>query len=149
MSEQKPKALLNWQDTEQAQRGLLEWLNTYPELPAEISFESLPEDTVGLCVSTIQTAYKLRQYITGGYLAQYQFNLIYRIQPSTDRDRLGAVELLNRVGGWAEQAGTRPQVAQGLYAREVSRNNSAALLAVYEDGTADYQIAMTMTWEVM
>lgn len=149
MYDNKPKTLLNWQDTEQAQRGLLEWLNSCPERPVEITFESLPEDSEGMCVSTIQTAYKLRQYITGGYLAQYQFNLIYRIQPSTDRDRLAAVELLNRMGGWAEQAGTLPQVAQGLSAKKVSRNNSAALLAVYDDGTADYQISMTMTWEVM
>lgn len=148
MSENSPKVVLPWQDAETAQRAVLNWLNTYPELPAPITFEGLPEDSPGMALLTIQTAFKTRQYITGGYEAQYQFDLLYRIQPSDDQDRLGAVELLNRMGGWVEQTRPLPEVASGVQAKRVTRTNGPALAAVYEDGTTDYKISMTMTWEV-
>ena len=149
MSENKPKVLLPWQESEQAQRALLEWFNTYPELPAEITFESLPDDGPGICISTIQAAHQLKSYIVGGYLAQYQFNLIYRIQPSDSEDQLDAVELLNKMGAWAEQNETAPTLSESAHFRKIVRTNNAAIIAAYEDGSRDYQISMTMTWEVI
>lgn len=149
MSGSEAKKLLPWDETESAQRGLLKWLNTYPDLPTSISFENLPADDVGLCVTTIQTAHKLKQYIVGGYLAQYQFNLIYRLQPSTDDDQLSAVELLNRIGAWAEQTEPKPVISDAATVLSVSRETNAALQTVYEDGTKDYQISMNMKWEVI
>ena len=149
MSENKPIVLIPWQESEQAQRALLEWFKTYPDLPAEISFEDLPEVGPGLCLSTIQAANRLKSYIGGGYLAQYQFNLIYRIQPSDSEDQLDAVELLNRMGAWATQNPVKPDLGDGVTVRQITRTNNAAIFAAYEDGTRDYQISMTMTWEVM
>ena len=149
MADNKPKILLPWQESEQVQRALLEWIMTYPELPAAISFESLPENGPGLCLSTIQAAHRLKSYIAGGYLAQYQFNLIYRIQPTDDEDQLAAVELLNRIGAWAEQKETKPNLPDRASVRQIVRTNNAAIFAAYEDGSRDYQIAMTMTWEVI
>lgn len=149
MAESKPTVLLPWQEGENVQRALLEWFGTYPDLPAEPSFESLPDDGPGLCLSTIQAANRLKSYIAGGYVAQYQFNLIYRIQPSDSEDQLAAVELLNKMGAWAEQNQTGPALPEGAYFRKIVRTNNAAILAVYEDGTRDYQIALTMTWEVI
>lgn len=143
------KYFLPWEETEAVQRNLLEWLNSYPGLPAKISYENLPADAAGLCVATIQSAHKLKQYIVGGYLAQYQFNLIYRLQPSTDDDQLLAVELLNRIGAWAEQTEPKPVISDAAVVLSISRETNAALQAVYEDGTKDYQISMNMKWEVV
>ena len=149
MSNEKPKPLLPWQESEQAQRALLEWFMGYPDLPAKITFESLPDDGPGLCLATVQAAHRLKSYIAGGYLAQYQFNLIYRIQPTDDEDQLAAVELLNQMGAWAEQNEAKPQLTEPACVRQLTRTNNAAILAAYEDGSRDYQIAMTMTWEVI
>lgn len=149
MGGSKVKSLLPWDETETVQRKLRDWLNTYPDLPTSISFENLPADDVGLCVSTIQSAHKLKQYIVGGYLAQYQFNLIYRLQPSTDDEQLAAVELLNQIGAWAEQTEPKPVISDAATVLSVSQETNAALQAVYEDGTKDYQISMNMKWEVI
>lgn len=47
-------------------------------------------------LSTIQGTYITRRYILGGYQAEYQFKLIYRIKPGDSIDkRLEADELLN------------------------------------------------------
>lgn len=149
MENEKPKVLLPWDAAEQAQRALLEWLNTYPDKPFEIGYENLPKDDAGMCISTIQAAYKLRSYILGGYLAQYQFKLIYRTQPSDEEDQLNAVETLDRIGAWAEQQKEKPTLAAPAVVRTIKRDSNAAIVAAYDDGSKDYQILMTMTWEVL
>ncbi len=150
--ENKPRVLIPWEESEQAARALVRWLNTWTEWPAgvfSVDYEHLPEDSVGMCVSTIQAAYKTRQYIGGGYAAQLQFKLIYRAQPSDNDDRLAATEILNRFAAWAEQNTEKPLLSVPAVVKTIKRDSNAALFATYEDGSADYQILMTMTWEVM
>ena len=150
--ENKTKALIPWEDAERAARALVSWLNTFSDWPAgvlDVDYEYLPEDRVGMCVSTIQAAYKTRTYISGGYRAQYQFKIIYRAAPSDNDDRLSATETLNRLAAWAEQNPVKPGLTAPATVLQVKRDSNAALFATYEDGSADYQILMTMTWEVM
>lgn len=150
--ENKPRVLIPWEDAEQAARALVSWLNTWTDWPPgvlDMDYEYLPEDRVGMCVSTIQAAYKTRTYISGGYVAQYQFKIIYRAAPSDNDDRLNAVETLNRLAAWAEQNPEKPAMKAPARVLKIKRDSNAALFANYEDGSADYQILMTMTWEVM
>lgn len=148
----KPRILIPWEESEQAARALVSWLNTWADWPAgvkDIDYEHLPTDGVGMCVSSIQGAYKTKRYITGGYVAQYQFKLIYRAQPTDNDDRLNATEILNRYAAWAEQNPEKPALGAHAVVRSIKRDSNAALFATYQDGSADYQILMTMTWEVM
>ena len=144
----KPISFLSNAETDRVSRALLAWLNEYPDKPVNISFEGLRPDTVGIALSTIQGAYKTRQYITGGYEAQYQFKLIYRLQPSDSNDRLAADELLNAFGDWAAQRPDKPDIGAGNVLR-IECNTRSSLFAVYEDGSADHQILLTMTYEVI
>ena len=148
----KPKTLLQLEHAEQAARALVGWLNTWTDWPdgvVDMDYEYLPNDRAGMCLSTIQAAYKTRQYIGGGYVAQYQFKVIYRAAPSDNDDRLSAVEALNKLAAWAEQNPNKPELTAPARVLEIKRDSNAALFANYEDGSADYQILMTMTWEVM
>lgn len=150
--ENKPRVLIPWEESEQAARALVRWLNTWTDWPVgvkDVDYEHLPKDGVGICVSSIQAAYKTRQFICGGYVAQYQFKLIYRAQPSDNDDRLAATEILNRFAAWAEQNPEKPALTAPAVVKTIKRDSNAALFANYEDGSADYQILMTMTWEVM
>ena len=100
---EKIKKAVSAAEEDQVSRKLLVWLNTYPELPVDlIRFEFLPADTSAMAMSTIQAAYIVRKYITGGYVAEYQFKIIYRVKPGNSNDkRLKADELLNAIGDWA------------------------------------------------
>lgn len=149
MENEKKKVLLRWEDAERVQRSLLEWLNTCPVKPFQIGYENLPKDDAGICISTIQAPYKIRSYILGGYLAQYQFKIIYRTLPSDDEDQLDAVETLDKIGAWAEQQTKMPELPEPAHMRSVERDNNAAVFAAYDDGSRDYQILMSMTWEVL
>jgi hypothetical protein len=143
------KALVSADEEQEVSRSVLIWLNTCPDKVVDrINFEFLPKDSPGMMLSTIQAAYKTRQYITGGYEAQYQFKLVYRAQPSDNDSRLAADEALNAIGAWAERTETKPDIGSA-FVRSVRRDSDSALLNVYEDGTRDHQILMTLTYEVI
>ena len=132
----------------QVSRKMLVWLNTYPEKPVDlIRFEFLPADTTAMAMSTIQAAYILKKYILGGYKAEYQFKLIYRIKPGNSNDkRLKADELLDALGDWT--IGQRPDIGEGKTVVSVEPTTRSSLFAVYENGDEDHQILMKLTYEV-
>ena len=132
----------------QVSRKLLVWLNTYPEKPVDlIRFEFLPADTTAMAMSTVQAAYILQKYILGGYRAEYQFKLNYRIKPGNSNDkRLKADELLDALGDWT--IGQRPDIGEGKTVVSVEPTTRSSLFAVYENGDEDHQILMKLTYEV-
>ena len=71
---------------------MLVWANTFPDKPvAVIKYEFLDiDDAAGdetaMALSTIQGTYITRQYIVGGYQAEYQFKLISRIKPGNSNN---------------------------------------------------------------
>lgn len=148
MPNEKVKALVSADEEQEVGRAILLWINTYPDKPVKtISFEFLPSSGTGMMLSTIQAAYKTRQYVLGGYEAQYQFAIVYRSKPYDDDSRLRADEVLNNLGSWAERSETKPELTNAVV-RSVRRASNASLLAVYEDGSRDHQILMTLTYEV-
>lgn len=148
MPSEKPLTVVSADEEREVSRTLLSWLNTNPDKPQRINFEFLPDDGTGLSLSAIQAAVKTRQYIFGGYEAQYQFALIYRSQPGDNDTRLESVEMLNELGAWAERnAGSL--LLDNARVKTLRRTSNAALLAVYEDGSRDHQILMNLTYEVI
>jgi hypothetical protein len=142
-------ALVSAEEEQRVGRSLLVWLNYCPDKPVgRINFEFLPTGSAGMMMSTIQAAIKTRQYITGGYEAQYQFRLVYRAYPDDNDSRLAADEALSAIGVWAERS-VSGLVLDGASARSVKRNSNASLLAAYDDGSRDHQILMTLTYEVI
>lgn len=132
---------------------MLVWANTFPDKPVTIiKYEFLTlDDSLGdetaMALSTIQGTYITQQYIIGGYQAEYQFKLIYRIKPGNSNDkRLQADEMLNRFGDWARTQ--KPDLGEGIRALRVEPNTQSSKFAAYEDGYEDYQILLTLTYEV-
>lgn len=135
-------------ETDNVSRRMLAWLNTYPEKPVNlIAFEFLESDVPGMALSTIQGAYKTKQYITGGYVAQYQFKIVYRVQAASNNDRLGADEVLNAMGDWMAARENAPDI--GFRVLRIVCDSRSSLFGAYENGDEDHQILMTMTYEVL
>ena len=136
-------------EQEQISRVLLAWLNQFPDKPVMlVNYEYLKEGEPSMALSTIQAAYKTKKYITGGYQAQYQFKVIYRLQPSTNNDRLKADELLNGLGDWATMRSDLPSLGGGIRCLKVEATTRSSLFGRYENGDEDHQILMNMTYEV-
>lgn len=150
MASEKPKTQVAAEEADQVSRILLVWINEYPDLPVDlIDFEYLRPDVTSMSLSLIQGVYKTRQYITGGYEAECQFKLIYRLKPSGNNQRLSADEVLNGIADWAVSREDKPELGGGRIFRRLVSNTRSALFARYEDGDEDHQILMTMTYEVI
>ena len=131
------------------QRAVRNWLQTCTELPSDagsLTYEDLRENETCICVAMMQAPAYVIRYIMGGYKAEYRFRVIYRVQPTDDGDMLDAVEALSAIGGWCETAA--PPDLDGAVNEHVERTSDATILAAYEDGSNDYSIDLTLTWEV-
>lgn len=149
-SEKKTYGLVTATEQEQISRVLLAWINQFPDKPVSlINYEFLRDGEPSMALSTIQGAYKTKRYITGGYEAQYQFKLIYRVQPTTNNDRLKADELLNGFGDWATTRNDLPVLGTGIRCIRIEANTRSSLFARYENGDEDHQILMNMIYEVI
>lgn len=112
-----------------------------------IRFEFLLADSPAMAMSTIQAAYIVKKYILGGYLAEYQFKVIYRLKPGNSNDkRLKADEMLNALGDWALTG--RPDIGADKRVIRVEPTTRASLFAMHENGDEDHQILMKMNYEV-
>lgn len=103
-----------------------------------------------MALSTIQGAYKTKQYILGGYEAEYHFKLIYRTQPgNSNNNRLKAAELLDAFGDWITANYRNIDLGENIRAIKIKTDAWSSFFARYENGDEDYQILMTMTYEVI
>lgn len=149
MDEQKPKTLVSAEENADVSRAVRQWLNTYPDKPlSKLDFEWLGEKS-GLCISTIQAAYKTKQFIDGSYQAQYQMKIIYRVPAKNADERMSADEVLDAYGAWAEANVDSLTIADGIRVRKVKRDTAAALFARYEGDVEDHQILLTLIYEVI
>lgn len=152
-SENKPVLLVSKTEDDQVSRNMVIWANTFPDLHDDLSgdisinFEYLVADYPCMALSTIQSTFILKRYILGGYQAEYQFKIIYRIKPGKSIDkRLKADELLDRFGDWARTQ--RPYIGENMRVLRIEATTRSSMFAVYENGDEDHQILMKMTYEV-
>ncbi len=129
-------------------RAVYTWFATCEYLPTgvAVSFEDLPPNDPGICLSTVQSPAYAARYILGGYRAEYRFRVIYRILPSDSGDMLDAVELLGNLAAWCED--TIPPEITGAVNVKINRTSDATILVAYDDGSSDYAVSLSMTWEV-
>lgn len=153
-SENKPVLLVEKSEEDQVSRNMVIWANTFPDLPDDLSgdiainYEYLVADFPCMALSTIQSTYIVKRNILGGYKAEYQFKIIYRIKPGKSIDkRLKADELLDRFGDWARTQ--QPYIGENMRSISIEATTRSSAFAVYENGDEDHQILMKMTYEVI
>ena len=148
MDENRNREYVSAEENAAISRAVLAWLNSYEDKPwNKIDFEYLGKSS-GCCISVVQAAYKTRQYITGGYQAQYQFQIVSRLIADNVNLRLKADEDLNTIGAWAEHA-EGLELPAGCNLRKVKRDTASALMARYDNNAEDHSISMTLTYEVI
>ena len=148
-NDEKPRLAIPPYEHEQISRGLLAWINQYPEFPPDVkrfNFEFLDADKPGMMLSTIPSAYIVKKYWGGDYKAEYQFILVYRGQPSNDNERLKMNEMLNTIGEWIKKRRDKPNIGEGKQVIKFVTNENSTLIRRFDNKDEDYQIAMTMTY---
>lgn len=148
MDEKRTKVLVSASEQTEIARAVLIWLNTYEDKPKKVDFEYLGK-TSGICVSVVQAAFKTRQYITGGYEAQFQFQVVLRLIADDVEKRLKADEDLNKLGEWMEANASSLNLPNGISNSRIRRDMAAAIMARYDNNAEDHSISMTLTYEVI
>ena len=100
-SEDEPLEFVPGREEAGVSRSLLIWLNTFPEIPlsiVKIDYEFMAAKSPCMALSLVQSTYIVERFIDGAYTAEYQFKIIYRLNPGSPDARLSADELLDRLG---------------------------------------------------
>lgn len=147
--QQQSPALVSASEEAQIRRVVLGTLNGSGKLPVgAIRYEQLDEGVSGMSMHVEQGAYKVKEYITGGYRAQLRFSLWYRIQPGDSSDeRLRADEALDDLGEWACKLENLPELGGTLRAVQIVTNERAGAKGVWDNGDEDHRILLTLTYE--
>lgn len=150
-SKEKNKGPITASEKNDLDRLMLAWANTFPGIPENVMFikyEYFAAKTVGMALSAVQGSYITKRYITGGYQAEYAFEVHYQIAPPGENDskRLQAVELLNAFGDWAETQ--RPGIGEGRSVVRVRVTDRANYLGATDDHYEDYLIQLKLIYEV-
>ena len=141
------RRLVNDNSPAQMSRALIALLNQYTEKPETVNMEYLTEDS-GLALSVIQTPYIIRRYITGGYVAQYDCEIIYRTMPANDAQRLEADETLDSMVTWLVQHIGELDL-DNIRIKRIDRQSLAALTARYENCAEDHTSTLSLQYEVI
>lgn len=149
MISERPILLVAAEEEDQINRKMLVWANSFPNKPVVIiNYEQLSADESSMALSTIQSTYITKKYILGGYQAEYQFKIIYRVKPGTSNDkRLKADELLDRFGDWARAQ--HPDIGDGMRVLRIEPTTRSSMFGRDKNGDEDHQILMKMTYEVI
>lgn len=125
-------------------RGICTLLNSCEYLPAnKVDFEYLGETGLSMVVNS--SSHITRRFILGGYEAQLNFTLVYRVFAESNDERLEADEVLNSLAAWLE--GETVSV-EHMTQKSLRRDTSASLATRYENGAEDHEINMTLLYEV-
>lgn len=143
----KPKKLVDNEENKAIERAVMAWLNSFPDKPGRFEYGYL-DKTSGLAFGTIQAAYIVNgPWIMGGYRAQYQFEILYRVIASNADERIAADEFLNTLAAWMVKHVPAPP--SGVNWWKANRDTGAALLTPYDNGSEDHTIQMTLIYEVI
>lgn len=140
------KNLVSASQEAQIRTAVLAWLNDCPDKPGKVEYSFLGK-TSGIAIGTIQSAFKVAEYICGGYKAQYQFELVYRLITENSDERIAADALLDSMAEWMEN--NPPEAPAGVNWWKAKRDNGAAHVASYDNGAEDHSIQITITYEVI
>ena len=83
----------------------------YPSFPrtfkadnSTVKWNNLNDGT-SIGIFPLQGAIYLKKYISGSYVAQMPFQMIYKSSPTTNKASIDAQEMLNSLAAWMEESG--------------------------------------------
>ncbi len=103
------KEVLTIRDAENAQKGILELVLAYPDYPESFSADNSTvkwntlgeESSIGLY--PMQGAKYIKRYVSGSYVAQMPFQMLFKSSPATNKATIDAQELLTLLADWMEE----------------------------------------------
>ena len=158
--ERQLKQIIDVETTNLLSKVLIDLINDFPQKPEDVAFNKLGDTGIamfGLSGVAIQTE---QENIFGEITQEclYPFNLVYRISPRTEEQKMRVKEFLDLVGEWLEkqpitigaetyQINEYPYLSESKKIESITRQNTAHLNSVYQDGVEDWTISLQLQYE--
>ncbi len=141
MEEEKLKYI----DMEGISEAILTMVAGYPELPfvansKTVQWQSLDANE-GIGIFTMSGAVYLRKYVSGSYVAQMPFQLMYRCTPTTNRARMSSQEFVEGLAKYLEGC-TATFKDTHLEMQSIERTSPVLKREADNDGNETYMVAM-------
>ncbi|MGN0605898.1 MAG: hypothetical protein ACI4JM_05200 [Oscillospiraceae bacterium] len=128
-------------------RVMLDLINSCPYIPGgfTVQYGQLAESEC-MALIAVPGAVKLKEYITGSYLAQFPTALYYRSYPKDTLQRLNAQKIIDNTGQWLENA-EYPAIDGNRTIQKIYRASSSEIAYRGDNGIEDWQILITLEYK--
>lgn len=139
---------------------LVDLVNEFPS-PMVVTFNNL-NDREGIAIFPQGSTFLLNEVISiTDYVRQecfYSFNIIYRISPRKDGQKMRVKEYLDMLGSYLEKQAVTiddtvykideyPELSAGKKILSITRSSQAYLASQYEDGVEDWLVGFNLVYK--
>ena len=147
---QEAKEQLSRREQQHIENALIGLVYEYPNLKGlmidEVEFNKVIENTPTLSLFTLPGVIKKEEYITGAYIGQYPFQLIYATKPTNTEGRIDRQTKLEILAEWLEGGTSYPGLTGNRAIQKIERTSCVSLAERLENGLELYQIAMNLEY---
>lgn len=126
--------------------AVFETLSNYPEIPDTIhlDYQSLDAlEHIGLM--TVPGGKYLKMFVTGGFLAQLPFQIVYKTSPTANGQYLEAEKLMDDIAEYMEKQ--RPILSDGRYTEQIVFDSVTYRSKAEDDGSIVFVRQGTIIYE--
>lgn len=140
------KEPLKIKDMEGVSEAVLTLVSKYPDMPKnrKVQWQSMDD---GECIGlyTLSGAVYLKRYISGAFIGQMPFRIMYQVSPTTNKARINSQKFLEELAKWLETCSAEFRDPK-LSIESIERTSPVIMAAAYEDGSEVYQTTMNITY---
>lgn len=147
MADPKP---LNLIDMETISEAILQMVAQYPDLPftataKNIVWQNTPPDGGMGIIPLPNGAFYVSQYLSGSYVAQVPFRIIYRANPTTNPGRIEKENLVHDLSEWLETC-TATFTDARIQLQKIERTSPVYKSQAQDSGYEDYTCTLTLEY---
>lgn len=147
MAEPTPLSLT---DIATISEAVLEMVKKYPDLPftatsTNVLWQSLAK-TESIGIYTLQGAIYLRKYVSGTYVAQFPFRVIYKVNPTNTKARINKETFMDGLSNWLPGC-TATFTDKKITLEKIERTSPVYKSDADADGYEQYTFTMNLVYQ--
>lgn len=144
------KQKLSITEQENMAEAVLRIVAAYPDYPKTITDSNIRLDDLegkSECIGVfpISGAVVLKEYIYGGFDAEYPFLLLYKCQPTTNRAVIEKRGVFDKLAMWLESI-EYPDLSDGREIQSIKRTSTTILTEKAKDGMSVFQCTFKLNY---
>lgn len=120
-------------------------LNTWNDKPTDILFEKFDKKPPSMMFQQLTGTAITRKYVSGSYTGEYPFAVAVRVDGTDTKSKFDATQTLQDLSDWIITQ-KPPSIGANRSASEFEVSSTPSKVAIYDDGTEDYQIIITLKY---